>query len=336
MSNKDILLVNDLKSSLSKELGSESCNIERVNDILNQLEQCPINLPILSETLIGTVVSKFKSNQDSNVSSKAKHLIKKWKSFAKDSQTSTNSAPDKSATNTTTTSAATMEEKNKSNNNIDSKPTNDVATLTTIDAAADNNNDASDVLINWDHLPPLRKNTALKLVSVFELSKEVLASSDIHESAITSLIADRSSEVELSSHEHAKGQKEKYLEKIRSLVFNLKKNTQLREDVLFGGVTSAVLVNMTPNELATEEKVKEREAKVAFLKDSRRLDWDTANEDKVNAMCGIKGELLKASLFECGRCKSHKTTSTQKQTRSADEPMTVFVLCLNCGKRWRC
>jgi hypothetical protein len=54
--------------------------------------------------------------------------------------------------------------------------------------------------------------------------------------------------------------------------------------------------------------------------------------DKINEMCGIKGELLQASLFTCGRCKSVKTTSTQKQTRSADEPMTVFV----CESSIRC
>lgn len=41
-------------------------------------------------------------------------------------------------------------------------------------------------------------------------------------------------------------------------------------------------------------------------------------------------------LFTCGRCKSQNTTYTQAQTRSSDEPMTVFVLCENCGNRWKC
>ena len=39
--------------------------------------------------------------------------------------------------------------------------------------------------------------------------------------------------------------------------------------------------------------------------------------------------------FKCNRCKQRKCTYYELQTRSADEPMTVFVTCLNCGKRWR-
>ena len=39
--------------------------------------------------------------------------------------------------------------------------------------------------------------------------------------------------------------------------------------------------------------------------------------------------------FKCTRCKQRKCTYYELQTRSADEPMTVFVTCLNCGKRWR-
>ena len=40
-------------------------------------------------------------------------------------------------------------------------------------------------------------------------------------------------------------------------------------------------------------------------------------------------------FFTCHKCKSKKTTYTQAQTRSADEPMTTFVTCLNCDNRWK-
>lgn len=40
-------------------------------------------------------------------------------------------------------------------------------------------------------------------------------------------------------------------------------------------------------------------------------------------------------FFTCGKCKSKKTTYRQAQTRSADEPMTTFVTCLDCDNRWK-
>ena len=150
------------------------------------------------------------------------------------------------------------------------------------------------------------------------------------------LCLSRASEVEGAIDTWSKGVKQVYTEKVRSLVFNLKKNGQIRDQVIFGQISSEQLTTMSAEELQTEEKAKERDATVKKLQDSRRLDWERANEKKINDMCGIKGDLLKASLFTCGRCKSTKTTSTQKQTRSADEPMTVFVLCMNCGNRWKC
>ena len=39
--------------------------------------------------------------------------------------------------------------------------------------------------------------------------------------------------------------------------------------------------------------------------------------------------------FTCSKCKSKKCTFYQLQTRSADEPMTTFVTCINCGNRWK-
>jgi len=40
-------------------------------------------------------------------------------------------------------------------------------------------------------------------------------------------------------------------------------------------------------------------------------------------------------LFKCGKCKSTKTSYYQMQTRSADEPMTSYITCKNCGNRWK-
>ena len=40
-------------------------------------------------------------------------------------------------------------------------------------------------------------------------------------------------------------------------------------------------------------------------------------------------------LFRCGKCKSSKTSYYELQIRSADEPMTAFITCHNCGNKWR-
>lgn len=39
--------------------------------------------------------------------------------------------------------------------------------------------------------------------------------------------------------------------------------------------------------------------------------------------------------FKCRRCNKRECTYYELQTRSADEPMTCFISCLNCGKEWR-
>lgn len=39
--------------------------------------------------------------------------------------------------------------------------------------------------------------------------------------------------------------------------------------------------------------------------------------------------------FTCTRCWKKQCTYYEMQTRSADEPMTIFITCMNCGKKWR-
>lgn len=39
--------------------------------------------------------------------------------------------------------------------------------------------------------------------------------------------------------------------------------------------------------------------------------------------------------FKCGKCNDNKTSYYLRQTRSADEPETVFITCVSCGYEWR-
>lgn len=39
-------------------------------------------------------------------------------------------------------------------------------------------------------------------------------------------------------------------------------------------------------------------------------------------------------VLTCRKCRSNKIFSYTKQTRSIDEPMTVFAKCSECGNRW--
>jgi DNA-directed RNA polymerase subunit M/transcription elongation factor TFIIS len=41
------------------------------------------------------------------------------------------------------------------------------------------------------------------------------------------------------------------------------------------------------------------------------------------------------SLMRCRKCKSQNIATVQVQTRGADEAMTIFNDCGNCGTRWK-
>lgn len=44
---------------------------------------------------------------------------------------------------------------------------------------------------------------------------------------------------------------------------------------------------------------------------------------------------IQSSVFKCLKCQSNNVMSVERQTRSADEPMTIFLSCMNCGNQWR-
>ncbi|KAJ7415733.1 Transcription elongation factor A protein 3 [Pitangus sulphuratus] len=114
----------------------------------------------------------------------------------------------------------------------------------------------------------------------------------------------------------------KYRNRVRSRISNLKdpKNPGLRRNVLGGTIEPALIARMTAEEMASDE-----------LKQLRNAMTQEAIREHQMAKTG--GTVT--DLFQCGKCKKKNCTYNQVQTRSADEPMTTFVLCNECGNRWK-
>ena len=118
--------------------------------------------------------------------------------------------------------------------------------------------------------------------------------------------------------------KECYKRKAISIIYNLNHpQSDLVQRIKNGSIKSKNISQVGPDELWTTGPV--------ALKMQEQMDSYIRKEH-------AKGELDEnyRGEFKCNKCKSHKTTYYQLQTRSADEPMTTFVTCMNCDKKWKC
>lgn len=105
-----------------------------------------------------------------------------------------------------------------------------------------------------------------------------------------------------------------YLDRLRSIYINLK-NPDLLTQVKSGEITPQVLAFASHQEMNSEH-------------------WKDMIDAKVKRDANKFNTAVRAStdMFTCSRCKSKQTTYYEMQTRSADEPATIFVTCLDCGK----
>ncbi|XP_077193920.1 transcription elongation factor A protein 3 isoform X2 [Paroedura picta] len=129
-------------------------------------------------------------------------------------------------------------------------------------------------------------------------------------------------EIEDHIYQELKGTDMKYRNRVRSRISNLKdpKNPSLRRNVLSGAIPPSLIAKMTAEEMASDE-----------LKELRNAMTQEAIREHQMAKTGG----TTTDLFQCGKCKKKNCTYNQVQTRSADEPMTTFVLCNECGNRWK-
>ncbi|XP_054026829.1 transcription elongation factor A protein 3 [Dryobates pubescens] len=130
------------------------------------------------------------------------------------------------------------------------------------------------------------------------------------------------SEIEDHIFQELKSTDMKYRNRVRSRISNLKdpKNPSLRRGVLCGATQPSLIARMTAEEMASDELKRLRSA----------MTQEAIREHQMAKTGGTVTD-----LFQCGKCRKKNCTYNQVQTRSADEPMTTFVLCNECGNRWK-
>ena len=108
-----------------------------------------------------------------------------------------------------------------------------------------------------------------------------------------------------------------YLDRLRSIYINLK-DTSFLNRIKNGEVTPLNIASMTHQEMNPSQ-------------------WRALIEQKVMRDANKYTNNIQAStdMFTCKKCKSKRCTYYELQTRSADEPATIFITCLDCGKNWK-
>ena len=111
----------------------------------------------------------------------------------------------------------------------------------------------------------------------------------------------------------------KYARQMRSIIYNLKK------------VDTTLLHRLNTRSV-------EPEALAAMDRHAMWPDfWDRPENQPGTRIIILNRDEMdeEPSMLQCRKCKVYRVKYHELQTRSADEPMTVFCECLACGHRWK-
>ena len=278
-----------------------------------------VNLEILTKTRIGHTVNNLRKSvkDQEDTSAMAKDLIKKWKKFIDNGNSGTSSAtssPSSSGNNKKDASnssknnnSSSSSVNNNGNNNHVKKPTNEVKSFPNLDSLGSVREKCREMI-----------STALKVPfpQDYNIVDEV---DDIGELGDPDQLAE---EIESAIFAEFKNTEGKYKNRVRSRVANLRdqRNPDLRMNVLRGIITPSKIAKMDSNEMASKQMTELRD----------KITKEMIQEHQMALTGGTSTDLIK-----CPKCKKSNTTYNQVQTRSADEPMTTFCFCNECGKRWK-
>ncbi|XP_073439918.1 transcription elongation factor A protein 1 isoform X1 [Dendrobates tinctorius] len=276
-------------------------------DLLKELKNLPMTLELLQSTRIGMSVNAIrKQSSDDDVTSLAKSLIKSWKKLLDGPSSEKETEEKKKEQPPPAQNSPEAKEESSSSSSSSSGRKEDCAA-------------PSETFITSFPRAPSTSDTVR--IKCRELLSTALKTGDDY-ITIGADDEELGAQIEEAAFQEFKNTDAKYKNRVRSRIANLKdaKNPNLRRNVLCGNIAPDVFARMTAEEMASDE-----------LKEMRKnLTKEAIREHQMARTGGTQTD-----LFTCGKCKKKNCTYTQVQTRSADEPMTTFVFCNECGNRWK-
>jgi len=114
-----------------------------------------------------------------------------------------------------------------------------------------------------------------------------------------------------------------YLNKCISIYSNIKENSYIQNNYLYKNII--------------EKKINPSDIANLSVYDIFPDNWKELINKK-SKMDELKYKLKPEAMtdqFKCRKCYSRSCSYYEVQTRSADEPMTQFITCLDCKNRWK-
>ncbi|XP_072223033.1 transcription elongation factor A protein 2 [Leuresthes tenuis] len=281
-------------------------------DLLRELKNIKMSLETLQLTRVGMSVNAVrKQSSDEEVQILAKALIKSWKKLLDGSEGKSEEKKEGSPMRSSSTPKDSFSSDKNSERSGDAPLT--PTTPTTPNTAA--------LPPQVTSFPPAPVTTDSVRNKSRELLLAALQTGDDYKT--TEVDCEHlAAQIEEQIFQEFKSTDMKYKSRLRSRISNLKdqKNPDLRRNVLCGNILPQSIACMTAEEMASAELKQIREA----------LTKESIREHQLSKAGGTETD-----MFICSKCRGKSCTYTQVQTRSADEPMTTFVLCNSCGNRWK-
>ena len=165
--------------------------------------------------------------------------------------------------------------------------------------------------------PVFRENVRSKLIQKFgkDINSSILANVEI---GVYNYAIKEASNLKIIKKWDIPAFSTIYMDRLRTIYNNLKTSPELLTLLNSEELNPKTLAFMTHQEMNPAHWKEMIDAKVK--RDANKFSTE------VQAM---------TDMFTCKKCKSKRCTYYELQTRSADEPSTIFITCLDCGKHWK-